>query len=87
MFEKKKFKIGSIFFHSFITFIVIIIIIILIYDYGIINLFFIHINQKINMMMLFSIGTGLKRVGIVGLELELLLDRSAGSGCHAPLQK
>ena len=37
-------------------------------------------------MMLFSIGTGLERVGIVGPELELSLGRSAGSGCCAPLQ-
>ena len=31
-------------------------------------------------MMLFSIGTGLERVGVVGLELGLLLDWSTGSG-------
>ena len=30
-------------------------------------------------MMLFSIGTGLERVGVVGLELGLLLDWSTGS--------
>ena len=38
-------------------------------------------------MMLFSTGTGLERVGIVGPGLELLLGRSAGSGCDASLQK
>ena len=35
----------------------------------------------------FSIGTGLKRVGIVGLELDLSLDRSSCSACWTPLQK
>ena len=38
-------------------------------------------------MMSFSIRTGLEHVGIVGPELELLLGRSAGSRCYAPLQK
>ena len=37
--------------------------------------------------MLFSTGTGLERVRIVGPELELSLGRSVGSGCCAPLQK
>ena len=37
--------------------------------------------------MSFSTGTGLERVGIVGLELKLPLGRSAGFGCCAPLQK
>ena len=38
-------------------------------------------------MMLFSTGTGLEGVGIVGPGLELLLGRSTGSGCDASLQK
>ena len=38
-------------------------------------------------MMLFSIGTGLERVEVVGSELELSLGRSAGSGRWTPLQK
>ena len=38
-------------------------------------------------MMPFSIGTRLERVGISGPELELSLDRSAGSGRWTPLQK
>ena len=38
-------------------------------------------------MMPFSTGTGLKRVGVVGPELGLLLGRSAGSECGTPLQK
>ena len=38
-------------------------------------------------MMLFSIGTGLERVGIAGPELELSLGWSAGSGPWTPLQK
>ena len=37
--------------------------------------------------MHFSIGTGLKSVGIAGPELELSLGRSAGSGHWTPLQK
>ena len=38
-------------------------------------------------MMFFSIGTGLKRVGIIGQELELPLGRSGGFGRWTPLQK
>ena len=38
-------------------------------------------------MMSFSIEIGLKRVEIVRPEQELSLDRSAGSGCCAPLEK
>ena len=38
-------------------------------------------------MMIFSIGTGLERVGIVGPEMELSLGRSGGSGHSTPLQK
>ena len=38
-------------------------------------------------MMLFSIGTELKRVGIVGSELELPLGWSGGFGRSTPLQK
>ena len=38
-------------------------------------------------MMPFSIGTGLERVGIAGLELELSLGRSVGFGRWTPLQK
>ena len=40
----------------------------------------------LDLMMHFSTGTGLKRVGIAGLELELSLGRSAGSGRWTPLQ-
>ena len=39
------------------------------------------------LMMPFSTGTGLERVGIAGPELEPPLGRSAGSRCHVPLQK
>ena len=39
------------------------------------------------MMMHFSIGIGLERVGIVGMELELPLGQSDGSGRWTPLQK
>ena len=42
---------------------------------------------KGQMMMLFSTGTGLERVGIVGPKLELPLGRTAGSDFCAPLQK
>ena len=47
------------------------------------------ISEKFNLilMMLFSTGTGVKRVGVVGSELELSLGRSAGSGRWTPLQK
>ena len=38
-------------------------------------------------MMPFSTGIGLECVGIVGLELELPLGWSAGSGRWTPLQK
>ena len=38
-------------------------------------------------MMHFSTGTGLECVGIVEPELELSLDRSAGSGRWTPLKK
>ena len=38
-------------------------------------------------MMPFSTRTGLERVGIARLELELSLGRSAGSGRWTPLQK
>ena len=38
-------------------------------------------------MMLFLTGTGLEHVGIVGPELELSLNRSAGTGRWTPLQK
>ena len=37
--------------------------------------------MKIIVMMPFSTGTGLKRVGIAGPELAMLLGRSASSGC------
>ena len=37
--------------------------------------------------MLFSIGTGLECVGIVGPELELSLGRFSGFGHSTPLQK
>ena len=39
------------------------------------------------LMMPFSTGIGLERVGIVGPELELSLGRSASSGRWTPLQK
>ena len=39
------------------------------------------------MMMPFSTGTRLERVGIAGPGLELSLGRSAGSGRRTPLQK
>ena len=38
-------------------------------------------------MMYFSIGIGLERVGVIGLELELPLGWFAGSGRWTPLQK
>ena len=38
-------------------------------------------------MMSFLTGTGMKRVGIVGPELELSLGRSVGFGLWTPLQK
>ena len=38
-------------------------------------------------MMPFSTGIGLARVGIIGLELELSLGRSVGSGHWIRLQK
>ena len=37
-------------------------------------------------MMHFSIGIGLKRIGIAGSELELSLGRSTGFGRWTPLQ-
>ena len=40
-----------------------------------------------NLMMPFSIGTGLERVDNVGPELGLLLGRSVGFGRWTPLQK
>ena len=43
-------------------------------------------GDKLQLMMFFSIGTGLERVGIAKAKLELPLGRSAGSGCCAPLQ-
>ena len=39
-----------------------------------------QIFLKLLLMMHFSTGTGLERVGIAGPELELSLGRSAGSG-------
>ena len=39
------------------------------------------------LMMLFSTGTGLECVGIVGSELELSLGRSGDSERSTPLQK
>ena len=39
-----------------------------------------------NLMMPFSIRTGLERVGIAGQESELSLGRSAGSGRWTPMQ-
>ena len=39
------------------------------------------------LMMPFSAGTGLERVGIAGPELELSLGWSVGSGHWTPLQK
>ena len=43
--------------------------------------------KQLWLMMPFSTGTRLERVGIAGPELELSLGQSAGSGCCAPLQK
>ena len=44
-------------------------------------------TRRRQLMMHFSTGTRLERVGIVGSELELSLGRSAGSGRWTPLQK
>ena len=38
-------------------------------------------------MMPFFNRTGLKRIGVIGPEIGLLLGWSAGSGCGTPLQK
>ena len=46
-----------------------------------------HLYSYLVLMMPFSTGTGLERVGIAGPELELPLGRSAGSGRWTHLQK
>ena len=51
------------------------------------KLSYLSCKSEIFLMMHFSTGTGLERVGIAGPELDLSLGRSAGSGRRTPLQK